>query len=98
MGVHKKRIVLKHLSANRHNRTVLVSPNLPKRKLEFAVRKLLRDKSLLYKRTPSESKVLGCTEHKIIIIKSCFADVQVFQSAEVILKCLYKEKNHSEPL
>lgn len=68
----------------------------PKEKLEFAVRKLLKEKSLLYKRTPPESKVLGCTEHKTIIIKTYFADVQVFQFAEVILKCLHKEENCGE--
>lgn len=69
----------------------------PKEKLEFAVRKL-REKSLLCKRTPSELKVLGCAEHKIIITKTCFADVQVFQFAEVILKCLYKKENCGELL
>lgn len=51
MGVYKKRIVLKHLSVNRENRSVLKSPNSPRRKLEFAVRKLLREKFVILKDT-----------------------------------------------
>lgn len=51
---------------------------------------------MLYKSTLSESKALGRAEHRLI--RTCFADVQVSQFAEVILKCLYKNENCGKAL